>query len=133
MLWSPAPRSSGGDVAEIRIDMDTKFSTFIKTNKINPSRLVAISRKLERLRPEDRKIKLQQRQSKAEAAAQAGGATETKPGTKPRSGRPVTVGLVTRATEGKPLTGPAKTRLLRAVNRVLEQKKKSAVELKALF
>jgi hypothetical protein len=37
------------------------------------------------------------------------------------------------ATAGKPITGPAKTRLLRAVNRVLEQKKKSATDLKSLF
>jgi hypothetical protein len=40
---------------------------------------------------------------------------------------------VSQATAGKPVSGPAKTRLLRAVNRLLEQKKQAAVDLKTLF
>ena len=55
-------------------------------------------------------------------------------GPKPRSGRPVTPRLVAAAsTTGKLVSGPAKTRLLRAVNRILEQKKQPAVELRTLF
>jgi hypothetical protein len=34
---------------------------------------------------------------------------------------------------GKPVAGPAKTRLLRAVNYILAQKKKDPVDLRALF
>ena len=41
--------------------------------------------------------------------------------------------LLDAASAGKPISGPAKTRLLRAVNHVLEQKKKSATDLKTLF
>ena len=41
--------------------------------------------------------------------------------------------LLQKALEGKSLTGPGKTRLLRAVNRVLEQKKQDAVDIRALF
>jgi hypothetical protein len=37
------------------------------------------------------------------------------------------------AEEGKAISGAAKTRLLRAVNRVLEQKQQDPVDLRALF
>jgi Mg-chelatase subunit ChlI len=45
----------------------------------------------------------------------------------------VTPQLLRKAIEGKPVTGPGKTRLLRAVNRVLEQKKQEPVDIRALF
>lgn len=106
---------------------DTKFSSFLKTNKIDPRRLVSSSRLLERLRPQDRKIKLEKRQAKAAEGEQKKTFDER------RSGRPVTLQLVTEASAGHPVSGAAKTRLLRAVNRILEQRKKTAVELKALF
>ena len=114
--------------------MSSKFSTFLKDNKIDPRRLLVVSKRIERLGPADRRIKLEKRNAKA-AGAPAAAATDgekTAPA-KPKSGRPVTPRLVAAATGGKSVTGPAKTRLLRAVNRLLEQKKKPAVELKALF
>jgi hypothetical protein len=52
---------------------------------------------------------------------------------KPRSGRPITARLVKAAETGKPVAGPAKTRLLRALNHVLGQKKQQSVDLKTLF
>ena len=55
-----------------------------------------------------------------------------KPG-KPRSGRPATSRALAAAAAGKTVSGPTKTRLLRAVNVLLEQKKKSATDLKTLF
>jgi hypothetical protein len=111
--------------------MATKFAQFIQDNKIDPRRIVAVSKRLERLQPEDRKLKTAKKQSKGEGAAPADG--EKKAPQKPRSGRPVTFRLVSAASVGKPVAGPAKTRLLRAVNRILEQKKKAAVDLKAVF
>ena len=87
--------------------MASKFTEFLQTNKIDPRRVASAS----------------------QAIAAAGG--EAPP--KPRSGRPVTPQLLSRALGGKPVTGPGKTRLLRAVNRVLEQKKKEPVDLRALF
>jgi hypothetical protein len=110
--------------------MATKFTQFLKDNGIDPRRVLVASRKIERLRPTDRAARLRKRVSKG-AGAEASEAT--KAAEKPRSGRPVTPRLMAQADAGKPVTGPAKTRLLRAVNRVLEQKKKSAVDLKALF
>jgi len=114
--------------------MSSKFSTFLKDNKIDPRRLLVVSKRLERLGPTDRRIKLEKRNAKAGGAAAAPAAEGEKAApAKPKSGRPVTPRLVAAATGGKPVTGPAKTRLLRAVNHVLEQKKKAAVDLRALF
>jgi hypothetical protein len=108
---------------------ESKFAKFLADNKIDPRRLRAASRALERLRPEDRAAKLARRTAKKAESKPAEG---EKPA-KPRSGRPATARALVAATAGKPISGPAKTRLLRAVNRVLEQKKKSATDLKSLF
>jgi hypothetical protein len=110
--------------------MASKFTEFLQSNKIDPRRVLSASRKLERLRPQDRALRLARRlkppsadgEKKAEAAAE-----------KPRAGRRVTRQLIARAEGGKAISGPAKTRLLRAVNQVLEQKKKDPVDLRALF
>jgi hypothetical protein len=117
--------------------MASKFAQFLTDNKIDPRRLIVASRELERLRPEDRKLKFQKRAAKkaggAAPAASAAEGEEKKGPSKPRSGRPVTPRLIAAVTSGKPVPGPAKTRLLRALNHVLEQKKKPAAELRALF
>ncbi len=110
--------------------MATKFAQFLKDNKIDPRRILSVSKRIERLQPADRKLKFAKKQKKADGAPAA--AEGEKPG-KPRSGRPVTPRLIEAASIGKPVGGPAKTRLLRAVNRILEQKKKTAVDLKAVF
>jgi hypothetical protein len=114
--------------------MSSKFSDFLKSSKIDARRVIAISKKIEHLRPEDRAIKLKKRNSKPAAgeAKPAEGEAAAAP-TKPRSGRAITARAVASATAGKPISGPQKTRLLRAVNAILEQKKKPAVDLKALF
>lgn len=111
--------------------MATKFAQFLQDNKIDPRRILAVSGRIERLRPQDRKLKFAKRKGKGEGAAKAEG--ETKAAEKPRSGRPVTPRLIQSASNGKPVAGPAKTRLLRAVNHILEQKKKKPVDLKAVF
>jgi hypothetical protein len=114
--------------------MASKFADFMQKQGVDPRRILVASRQIERLRPEDRSLRLESRQRKAgEAAAapSAEGAGATR--AKPRSGRPVTRRLLDQALAGKPVTGPAKTRLLRALNRVLEQKKKNPADLRALF
>lgn len=116
--------------------MASKFAQFLTDNKIDPRRLIVASRELERLRPEDRKLKFQKRAAKkagGPAPAAAADGEEKKGPSKPRSGRPVTPRLIAAVTAGKPVPGPAKTRLVRALNHVLEQKKKPAAELRALF
>lgn len=106
---------------------ESKLAEFLKNNKIDPRRIRVASRELEKLRPEDRALKLKKRLSKAAEAAKG------EAGPKPRSGRPVTAPLLDRALTGKAVGGPEKTRILKAVNRVLEQKKKDPVDIRALF
>lgn len=107
--------------------MASKFEQFITDKQIDPRRILATSKRLEQLRPADRALRLERRQGKSKDAKQGETAG------KPRSGRPVTPRLIAQATAGKPVSGPAKTRILRAVNHLLEQKKQPAAELKALF
>jgi hypothetical protein len=113
--------------------MASKFSEFIAKQKLDPRRILAASRSLERLRPEDRSLR--QQKKKASGSDSAPSAEEGKPEAppKPRSGRPVTRVLLSAATSGTKVSGPAKTRLLRAVNHLLSQKKQDPVEFKTLF
>lgn len=111
--------------------MATKFSDFLQQNKIDPRRLIGASRNLEMLTPEDRAIRLKERIARR---SEEGITPEMKKSrTKPHTGRPVTKRAVDAATTGKPLTGPQKNRLLRAVNRIREQRKQEPVDLRALF
>ncbi len=107
----------------------SKFAGYLKENKIDPARVVYASQQIEKFTPEDRAIKLAKRQSRGKED-DAAKAARTK---KPRSGRPVTTQLVTRALKGETLTGPQKTRILRAVGRVAEQKKLGEVAITNLF
>jgi hypothetical protein len=114
--------------------MSSRFSEFLTTEKIDPRRLMVASRQLERLRPEDRAARLKKRLGKKAgdaAAAPAGEVKEAAP--KRRSGRTITPRLLLTAQTGGSLSGPQKTRLLRALNRVLEQKKKDPVDLRKVF
>ena len=110
-----------------------KLQTFLDTNKLNPKRLLAVSHKLETLQRADRAIKLGKRQGKKAADAGTAKEGDVKETGKPRSGRPVTPRALEAALKGTALSGPTKQRILRAVNYLLEQKKKDKVELKTLF
>ncbi|MBX3260778.1 MAG: hypothetical protein KIS78_30335 [Labilithrix sp.] len=106
---------------------ESKLQTFLTQNKLNAKRLLAVSHSLETLRKEDRTLKLERhRNKKAEGA-------EKKEVAKPRSGRAVTTRALDAALAGGAISGPTKQRILRAVNYLLEQKKKDKVELKTLF
>ena len=108
-----------------------KLQSFLDSNKLNTKRLLAVSHKLETLQVEDRKIKLGKRKRKGDEGAPKPAEGE-KPA-KPRSGRPVTPRALAAALKGGTLSGPTKQRILRAVNYLLEQKKKDKVDLKTLF
>ena len=107
----------------------SKFAQFLASKKIDGRRLLIASRKLEGLKPEDRLIRLKKRQGR-KAESSEGAVKETR---KPRSGRPVTPRALAAALAGKAVSGPTKTRILKAINHLLEQKKQEKVELKALF
>jgi hypothetical protein len=111
--------------------MTTKLEDFLKEKKIDPRRILVASAEIERLRPQDRKIRLAKRaarKSEDQAKKKEGLAAE-----KPRSGRPVTREAIAAAFAGKNISGPQKTRILRALNAVLEQKKLEKIELVAIF
>lgn len=112
----------------------SRFSEYLTTENIDPRRLLVASRQLERLRPEDRAARLKKRlgRKSEEAPAPAAGEGQEAPA-KRRSGRTVTPRLLSTAQAGGTLSGSQKTRLLRALNRVLEQKKKEPVELRKVF
>jgi len=114
--------------------MSSKFAEFLEKNKIDARRVMAASRKLEQLRPEDRSIRLAKRLAKkAGGGAAAAASGEKEAPKKPRSGRPVTPRAIAAATAGKQVPGPTKTRIVRAVNLLLSQKKAEAVDLRTLF
>jgi hypothetical protein len=117
--------------------MPSKLESFLAEKKIDRRQLLVVSKDLESLRPEDRALRLARRGG---AAAKAeGGEGDKKDGAaaketrKPRSGKPVSSAALGKILAGKPVSGPTKTRVLRAVNAILERKKQSKIELSAIF
>jgi hypothetical protein len=109
---------------------NSKFAKLLAESKIDPARVLSKSHELEQLRPEDREIK----RAKKAAAGKEDDAAKAARAKKPRSGRPVTERLLRAAIAGeKTITGPAKHRLLRAVNALRTQKKLPETDLRSLF
>lgn len=108
--------------------MASKFSEFLASKKIDPRRVTAASAQLEKLNDADRKHRLLKRLSRKE-----GGKPVAADAPKPHSGRPVTAVLLRKIDAGKAVPGAAKTRVLRAVNKILEAKKESPAQIKDLF
>lgn len=99
----------------------SKLSDFLDSNGIDPRRILVASKKIERLLNEDRAILAAQRRVGKGRASDA--EKETAKG-KRRSGRPVSPALLHDAIAGKPVTAGGRKRITRALNHVLEQKKK---------
>jgi hypothetical protein len=110
---------------------ESKFAQFIIARKLDPRRILAVSHRLEGLQPEDRTIRLNKR--RARKAGSDGADNAPKETRKPRSGRPVTPRALDAAVRGGELSGPTKTRILQAINHLLELKKQEKVDLRALF
>jgi hypothetical protein len=106
----------------------SKLSDYLNKHKIDPRRVVAASRRLEALRPEDRKIRLARIDAKGgdesakELAAQ-----------KRRSGRAVSPPAIARALAGQTVTRKTRARIVRAVNSVLAHKSKGEAKAADLF
>jgi hypothetical protein len=108
--------------------MATKLETFLTDKKIDSRRVLSVSRDIERLRREDRATRLKLRLArKAEDPKRPEGLA------KPRSGRPVSKTTMGKALSGKRISPLAQTRILRAVNRILEQRKGKAALATDLF
>ena len=104
----------------------SKFADLVAQKKLDLRRIVIASTALEKLRPEDRAVRLAHRN-------RAEGKPSGNLGPERRSGRPITPRALDAAAAGKSLTGPQKYRLLAAGNRIVEQKKQPAVTLAELF
>lgn len=107
----------------------TKLNDFLTTNKINPKRVVLASKAIESRQADD--VDLIKKKK-----AMKDGKLEKDPvvqKTKMRSGRPVTEPTLTKAMGGRLINGPSKTRIVRAVNAVLVQKKKTEIGFRDLF
>jgi hypothetical protein len=123
-----SPRSSGDPNLGYRRKNMSKLNDYLQNQKIDPRRLLIASRDLEGLRPEDRATRLAKKRAKGgDESAKEAAAKER------RSGRPVSKPTLDRALAGGALSPAAKTRIVRAVNAVLVQKKKSEVALRDLF
>lgn len=110
----------------------SKLQDYLKQQKIDPRRLLAASHKLEASRPEDRVTRLAKRKAKGgeESAKEAAAKKPT------HSGKPLTQPTLDRALateKSGTVSGAAKTRILRALNSVLTQKKQPEASLKDLF
>lgn len=106
----------------------SKLQDYLTKNKISLRRITSTSGKLERLQADDRKIK--QARKLAKGGNEGAKELATK---KPRSGRKLNAATVQRAIAGTSVSGPAKTRVLRAINAVLAQRKKPEVKFSDLF
>ncbi len=108
---------------------ESKFAGYLKEHGIDPIRVVYASEQIEKLTREDRGIKLAKRQ----VAGKDDEASKAIRAKKPRSGRPVTTQLITRAVKGEALTGAQKSRILRALSRIAEQKKLGEIAVTNVF
>ncbi len=109
--------------------MATKLDDYLKKAKIDPRRLVVASHDLESLKPEDRAVRLLKKQAKGGNEK----AKEAVVGKTRRKGRALSEPALRAALVGKPISPATKSRLVRAVNAVLAQKKKGEAKLKDLF
>jgi hypothetical protein len=110
----------------------SKLEDYLKQQNVDPRRILAASHELEASRPEDRATRLAKKRVKSgdEAAKEAAKEAAAK---KPRSGKPLSRPSLDRALAGSSLSGAAKTRVLRALNVVLGQKKKGEATLRDIF
>ena len=107
----------------------SKLSDYLKKNKIDARRVVAASKGIEQMRPEDRAIAL------ARAQAKEGGddAVKELAAKKRRGGRTLSRPELDRALGGQALKRRARGRIVRAVNAVLAHKSKDEAKVVDLF
>src|SRR5689334_6083680 len=107
----------------------SKLGDLLKKHKIDPRRVISASRDLERRGPADRKL------ARDKALLKAGKIEKNDElaKAKPKSGRPVTAPMMTRAVDGQTVPGPVKTRIVKAVNELLKAKKQTEIGLRDAF
>jgi hypothetical protein len=107
----------------------SKLSDSLKNHKIDARRVVGASKGLERRTREDLALVTKKAAMKAGKVEKDDAVMKQKP----RSGRPLTLPQVEKALRGETISGPAKTRVVRAVNEILKARKKAEIGLRDLF
>jgi hypothetical protein len=106
------------------------FADFLASKGIEPKQILAASARLESVRDEDRELIRARRKKRR---TQAGKSYEELQLAKPRSGRPLREGHVEAALADKPVPGPVRTKLVRAINALVEKKGGEPVRAPQLF
>ena len=106
------------------------FSDFLDEKGVSTDRLLQVSRRLESVRSEDRDLMLQRAQLRR---GKAGTSYAEANLAKPRSGRPLRPGHVRAAMDDKPVTAPVRSKMVRAMNLLLEKKGQGKVSAPQLF
>jgi hypothetical protein len=106
----------------------SKLQDYLSKQNIDARRILAASHELEANRPEDRATRLAKKRAKGGDDAAKEAAAK-----KPRSGKPLSRPTLDRALAGGPVSGAAKSRLLRALNVVLGAKKKGEAGIRDVF
>jgi len=107
-----------------------QFSDFIREKGLDAEQILRVSRRLESLTDEDREL-MRKRAVKRRTAA--GQSYEEANIAKPRSGRPLRPGHLEAAMNDEPVPGPVRTKLVRAINAILEKKGQEPVRAPQLF
>lgn len=107
----------------------SKLSDSLKNHKIDARRIVLASKGLERRTREDLALVAKKALIKAGKIEKDDAVMKQKP----RSGRPLTLPQLEKAMRGETISGPAKTRVVRAVNEILKARKKAEISLRDLF
>ena len=107
-----------------------QFSDFLSQAGIDTGRLLRASQRIEGVQDEDRALMRKRaekrRRSAGQSYADAGIA-------KPRSGRPLRPGHIEAAMSDQPVPGPVRTKMVRAVNAILQKKGQDPVNAPKLF
>ncbi len=107
-----------------------QFSDFVSQSGLDANKILRASERLERVRDEDRELMRRRaekrRRNAGQSYADAGLA-------KPRSGRPLRPGHVAAVMADRPVPGPVRTKVVRAVNALLQKKGGEAVTAPKLF
>ncbi len=107
----------------------SKLGDYLKKHKVDVRRVVAVSRHLEALQPEDRAIKMARVRVKA-GADTATDALKEQAAKKVRSGRSLSRVALDRVLADKPVTRKSRARIVRAVSALVSKKSKGG-EVKA--
>jgi hypothetical protein len=108
----------------------SKLSEYLEKQKIDPRRILIASRQIERFTREDYAVRRARQVVKKGKPTDAQKSLAEK---RARSGRPVTRPSLDKALRGERISSTTRSRIVRALNRILSQKKKSEVSASDVF